>query len=182
MFKVLLASEGQLVVPFLSETADERFAQELIDTDALRTSEYLGTLADFPAVVVDGGERGVFLNPQWVEMAGDGFVEINLAFAESLLESAEAHAIGAVAGEHTVLALDNLSDEVALDVAVGHAFLFNSLFGSGEKIVPYLREHTLDLLFLLIRDRSTGIALDATFTEAFFEVAAKEAFNHVEGD
>ena len=68
-FYVEVAVGSELVVPLFAETLDERFFQELIEAHFAFSAYHFGTLTNFPAVVVYGGEGAVFFHPYRVEIA-----------------------------------------------------------------------------------------------------------------
>ena len=54
--KQLLGHETQLIVPFLTEAADEWVLEKLVDADVLFLSFAHGSLADIPTMLVDAYE------------------------------------------------------------------------------------------------------------------------------
>lgn len=53
-FLNLFSDEAEFVVPFLSEFADERVTQELIDWQLETLAEFDGTVADIPTMIGKG--------------------------------------------------------------------------------------------------------------------------------
>ena len=64
-----LAGGAQLVVPFLAEAARQRALKKLIQPHVVFSAHHFRAFADFPTMVVDGGEVGKFLKAGRVEMA-----------------------------------------------------------------------------------------------------------------
>ena len=73
--QVQLAVSREFVVPFLAEPFGQRPFEELVEAYPFLPAEFPGRFADFPAVVVDGGEGREFLQAQRVEGAGRGLAE-----------------------------------------------------------------------------------------------------------
>ena len=116
----------------MAEASDERLFQELIGAEAEAPAFHFGGLADFPAVVVDGGEVADLSQAHGVEVARLGLEERGAAFAAGFLESADARAVGAVAREGAVGAVDDGGDQVAFLVNVCDIALAEGLAGGGE--------------------------------------------------
>ena len=129
MAEVFFGGLGEFVVPGLAEAADERFFEELVGAQAEFAAEDFGATADFPPVEVDGGEVGVLLEADGVEVAGDGLVEVDTALAVGAFDGAVAHAARFEAGEHTVATIDDGGDEVALLVDICHAVFADFALG-----------------------------------------------------
>lgn len=68
-FDIGLAGGAQLVVPFLAEAARQRTLKKLIQPHVVFSAHNFRAFADFPTMVVDGGEVGKFLKAGRVEMA-----------------------------------------------------------------------------------------------------------------
>ena len=82
-------------------------------------------------MIVDCLEFRVFRDPDRIEMARDGLVKVDSSFSVSLLNGAFADAIGIVAGEDAILAVDNRGDNVAVLVDVTDTLLVDNLLCFG---------------------------------------------------
>ena len=145
----------QLSIPIGSKLADERFLQELIDRQVLFLPQQHGRLADVPAVVIDALELAEVLHPY-----------VGLTIAASLLDGTIAATLVIIAGEHTVLAIDDGCHQVAFPVHVGHALLVDNSPRLGRQFIPNERQDFFNLFYLFQFQGSTGITLDAAGTEA----------------
>lgn len=68
----LFCGNAEFVVPFLSEAADEGFAQKLVEADAAFCAKMDGILTDIPAMVIEASQRSQLLLADRVEVAADG--------------------------------------------------------------------------------------------------------------
>ena len=66
--------DAKLVVPFLTEATDERFAEELIKADATLFAEVDGILTDVPAMIVEACQGTQLFLANRVEVATDGLL------------------------------------------------------------------------------------------------------------
>ena len=96
-----------------------------------------------------------------------------MPLAISLVSGAITAAVGTIAGEHTVAAIDNARNEIALAVGVGHALMVDGGLCLGAELRPYVVEHALKLAHLVEGERGTTVALNAALALAGVEVAAK---------
>ena len=90
------------LVPVLSETADQRFLQKLIDREFLFLTQYLCGFADTPAIVINRFERVVLFHTYRVKVAGNRFIERELTFAIGLLHRTLASSVRIITGKNTV--------------------------------------------------------------------------------
>jgi len=65
-FEPFGGGEAELGIPFFAEAAREWLFEEFVGANAFCASERFGALADLPAVEVDGGEAGVFFEPDGI--------------------------------------------------------------------------------------------------------------------
>ena len=168
------------VVPGLAKPTNQRLFQKLIDPHLLAPAQHLARLADFPAVIVHGREVGILLQPYGVEVARDGFVEIDLPGPEGLLDGTLAHAVPVVAGKDAILTVDNRGHQVALLIDIGHPLLLDYPTGLGQQIVPHHPEYLFELAALLLGDRRPRVAFDTTGPQTLVEVTDKKTFYDVE--
>lgn len=178
--EVGFAGFGEFGVPGFAEAGGEGLFEELVEADAEFSAEFFGGAADFPAVVVDGCECGVFGDADGVEVAGDGLAEVGLALAVGFLEGALAHAVGSVAGEYAIFAVYDARDQVAFLVDITYAAAVYLCLRLWEQVVPHLMGETFQAFVFRFGYRSSGIAFDATFAVAAVEVAAEKSLGKVE--
>lgn len=186
VFQILLyievAASGELIVPLLPETPYERIFEELINAHFVFASEHFGTFADFPSVIVDSGESGVFLDAHRVEIARDGLLEIDAALAVGAVDGTLAHASRSIAGEDAVFAVDDGGDELTVGVEISNAVFLDFSLCLRQQIVPDVGQNFLEFLELIVGYWCSGIALDAAGALAGIDVATKESFGQFGAD
>ena len=101
-------------------------------------------------------------------------------YEDTPLDGAVAATTFVVAGKHAVLAIHNGGDEFATGVIVRDTLAVNHFACLGQKLVPYLGQKRLHLLYFVGRDGRTCIALDTASTVATLKVAQKLLFEYVE--
>lgn len=114
----LLGYEAELVVPRLSETADERFFKKLIDRQMEFLAQYASTVAYIPSMVFHANHVAYLVEANRVEVARDGFLKVDLARVICFLDKAIAPAIVVGAGKDTVFVVDDRGDFLARWVEV----------------------------------------------------------------
>lgn len=150
------------MIPFLSELADEWLFQELIERQVQAFAALDCTVAYLPAVVVDGSEFLVLVEPDGVEVAGYRLVECALALTVCLLKGAFHAAVRRVGVREDALSVvDYRGDKVALLIDVCHTLIVNHLARFGGECVPYNRQNLLNFCHLINFERSTAVTLDA---------------------
>ena len=154
----------QLSIPIGSKLADKRFLQELIDGQVLFLPQQHGRLADVPPMVIDALELAEVLHPYGIEMAGNGFEEVGLSLTASLLDGTITATSVIVAGEHTVLTINDGSHQVAFPIHVGHTLFVNNSLRLGRQFLPDEGQDFFNLFYLVQFQGSTGITLDAAGT------------------
>ena len=172
----------QLVVPFLTKTADERFAEVLVERHpAFRPFGY-SAAAHIPLVIVDGGELAVFVHTDGVEVTGDGFHEVGLAVAEGLLYGAQRNAVVAPGHVGAFAVVDKGCARLGCVVEGGDPLLGNG----GTACLGHIgfdgREDALQDGDLLFEERGPVVAFDAALPFALGKVAAETALGYVVGD
>lgn len=175
------AGEAKLFIPFPAEALDQRFAQGLVEAYAEASPVGHGGAADFPAMVVDGGEGGIGGEPQGVEVAGDGFAPVDAPPAVGSVDGAEAFASFGIAREGAVAPVDDGGDQVAFFVDVCHALPVYGFDGAGQEVWADDGQDFFEAGYLRLLEGGAGIAFDAACSEASVEVAAEEFFGQVEG-
>ena len=164
----------ELLVEILAETADERAAQELIDTDPLAAALLEGLLADVPMVDVQcKGSVGKLLDADGIQGAGDGLGEIATARDVAALDGTQAVAvlekgIGALLGTGNERG-DDIPLEIDLEKTLGLrrcAPRFAHQRGIGGIVA--LQEFGLALF-----QRSSAVPHDAAFTLTYLIVACE---------
>lgn len=78
-----------------------------------------------------------------------------------------------VAGEHTVLAVDNACHQLAVAVGVGHSLMVDDALCLGGQVGPYGVETLLQLTDLIEGDGCAGISFDAACAMAGIEVTTE---------
>lgn len=182
LFQVCFACFTEFVVPFFSETADERFLQKLVEADVFFPSQNFGSLAYFPSVVVDRSELRIFYQTNRVKVARNGLVVVDAPFAVGFFDGTIAHAVVAVTGEYAIFPVDNGGYEVAFFVDISYSLLFDDFLSLRQQVVPYFRKYFLYFFIFLFADGRASIAFNAAFAEAFVEVTAKKLFDKVKAD
>ena len=172
----LLGNVAKFVIPGLTETADEGFAEELIDGELEFAAFLDGRTTDIPTMILQTDESvGEFAFTDGIERTGDGLAPMGASFAEGFICGAEAAAVGTIAGEDTVLAIDNTGDEVAFAVGVGNALGVDQTLGLGAEVWPDIVEYGLEMSHFVHGQWGTAVAFHAALPFAGFEIAA-EAF------
>lgn len=179
--QIFAGSEGEFVIPFLAESAGQRAFEEFECAYPFCASHDFGALADFPAMIVYGGESVVFFQADGVEGAADGFEEVFFAGSHCLFEGAEAYAVGVEGGEDAVGAVHELRDEVAFLVDVADTLFERRSGGFFREIWDDAREELPQAFGLFREEGRAGVAFDAAFAEAVVEIAVEEIFYEVEG-
>ena len=119
-------------------------------------------MADVPSVVFQSYHIAHFGEADGIEMAGDRFLEVNLARTMGFLYQAVAPAVVVGAREDAVLAVDDGGNALARGVVVGNALLLHHC----PRLFGHLRQKDgQNLLYLALFigfQRRTCIALNAT--------------------
>lgn len=187
LFKILLnvkfAVSHEFIIPCLPKSSYQWLFQKLIDSDFLASPKHLGTLADFPTMVVNSHiairQR---LEAQWIKSTRDGFELLYSALTIGLLYGANALAAWSIARKHTIAAVQNLSHKLTLWIMIRDTILFNFLLRPWQQVVPYFGQNFLYFLFFLGSEWRTSIAVDAALPQASVDVAAKESLHNIERD
>ena len=127
----LFGHELKLSVPILTEAADKRLFQELINREVFFLSFKNSHLAHIPTIVVERAVGTIFTYTNGVQVARYRFVERNATLAIGTLNGTVAAATLVVAGKHTVLAIDNRGYEFTTGVVVRDTLTLNDLTGFG---------------------------------------------------
>ena len=169
----LLGYKAELIVPLLTKTADKRFLQELIDRQMQFLAQYTRTMADIPTVVFHADHIPHLVEADGIEMAGDGFFEIDLARVVCLLDETIAPTIVVGTGKDTVFVVDNRGDFFARRVEIRQALCLHY----GACLLGHIRQedrqYLADFGFFIISKRCARIALDTAATTAFIQIAAE---------
>lgn len=182
LLHIEVAAGGKLIVPLLAETPYEWVFEELINAHFVFAAEHFGAFADFPSVIVDRGERVVFLDACRVEIARDGLLEVDAALTVGAVDGALAHATRSIAGKDAVFAVDYGGDKFAVGVEIGNAIFLDFPLCLRQQVVPNVGQNFLEFLELIVGYRCSGVALDAASAFAGIDVAAKESFGQFGAD
>lgn len=177
-FKDLYLFE-QLVVPFLSKTADERLFEILIEGYAAFLAFGNGTTADVPLMVVDGNKLAKVVNTQRVEVAGDGFLPSDFAIAEGLFNGAIGCSVFAPRYIGTFAVVDQGSTWLLGIVEGRYAFFLHYGYAFGSHIGFYLRENLLENGNLLFKKGSSAVALYAAFSFTLGKVTTEASVDDI---
>jgi len=172
----------QFVVPFLPEAADEGFAEVLVERHPALVAFGHGAAAHVPAVVVDGGELAVVVDPDGVEVAGYGFEEVGFAVAAGLLDGAEG---GAVVGPGHVGALavvDQGGAGLGGIVEGGDSLPLYNGPSFGGHVGQHLGQDALEGVDFVVGEGCAIVAFDAALAFALGQVAAESAIGNVVRD
>lgn len=173
---------AKLVVPRLPEAAHERLGQKAVERQTQLVAPAHGGGTHAPAVVVKGRQARLEARFAYgIEGARNGFGPGGAALTEALFGRTVAAAVLVVAGKHTVLAVDNGGDEVAVGIGVRHALPgYEPAGGFGEQRLG-LGQHLLQLFHLIGQQRGARLAFNTTGSAAGLEVAAETAGKNVGG-
>lgn len=172
----------ELVVPGLAETADEGLAEVLVEGDAALAAFGDGTPADVPTVVVDGDELAEVVDTDGIEMAGDGLLPVDLAFAIGFLDGTEGHAVGAPMDVGALAVVDEGGAGLAGVVEGGDAFGFDDLYAFGGHIGLDVGKDALEDGDLFFEEGGAAVAFDAALAFAAGEVAVEAALGDIFGN
>ena len=172
---------AEFIVPFLTETADERVAKEHVDGEMKLTAFLHCRLADVPPMVLKPHKavRKGFL-AYGIHGTGDGLAPSRTAFPEGLVRGTITAAVCTIAGEHAVLTIDNAGHEVAFAVRISHTLCVNETLRLGTQVGPYFIEHPFKLDHFIQVQGGTAVAFHAALALACIKVAA-EAFGEYFG-
>lgn len=155
----LLYGGFQFLVPFLTKTADERCAEELIKghVELLTLAHCVAT--NVPAMIVDAYQATAkLLLTDGIEVATDGLVTQQATLA---------------ATEGTITATHDAGHQFALGIGIGHTLLVDDSLGRSTQLGPQLVERVLYLGYLVQSDGSSGIALLATTSMTTVDVTTE---------
>ena len=109
----LLGYEAELVVPRLSETADERFFKKLIDRQMELLAQDTSTMADIPTMIFHADHVAYLVEANRIQVARDGFLKVDLTGIIGLLDKTIAPALVIGARKDAVFVVDDGGDFLA---------------------------------------------------------------------
>ena len=133
-------------------------------------------------MIVDSGEFAVFVDADWVEVAGDGFDEVGLAVAVGLLDGAEGGAVGSPChvGFYGHIRLWRAKGGGVVEG--GDTLFSDGLQSFGGHVGLHLGQDALEDGYFLFEKRCSIVSFDAALSFALGKVAAEAAFGYVVGD
>ena len=167
-------------VPFGSELADKRFAQETVGWNAQPfTQNFCGT-AYLPPMKVDGTKATVLRDANRVQSARDRLHKRRATLSEGLFQSTMAGAIRCITRKNTIPTVDNRRHLVAIGIQVRDTLLADHFPGILLQLIPHLGQGQPKLLCFTLLQRRALLTLNATSPATLAQVAHKPSLDHIE--
>ena len=167
-------------VPFGSELADKRFAQETVGWNAQPfTQNFCGT-AYLPPMKVDGTKATVLRDANRVQSARDRLHKRRATLSEGLFQSTMAGAIRCITRKSTIPTVDNRRHLVAIGIQVRDTLLADHFPGILLQLIPHLGQGQPKLLRFTLLQRRARLTLNATSPATLAQVAHKPSLDHIE--
>lgn len=141
-----------------------------------------GAVADVPTVILQAYHVAHTSKTNGIEVARDGFLEVDTPCPIGFLYQAIAPTIVVGTGKDAVLVVDNGGNPLARWIDIGYALRFDYAASFRRHIGQEQWEYLLYLLLLVALKRCTGIALDTTAPTASIQIAAELLLENIQTD
>ena len=172
----------QPIVPVLPELPHHRAFEEFPQQDALVFAFALGGHAHAPFVVEDVGETIFFYEANRIEMAGNRFPEVALAFQVGFFDGAKGRAVLVEIDKSAFRPVHQGRDKFARLVVIVDIVFFNHFDAFGTHIGFDGFEVIFNLLYFSGFERCTGIASHTAPAFAARQATAKLGVQEFVGD
>jgi hypothetical protein len=163
---------SELVVPGLAILADKRPAKNIGQLHTQPAAMSAPRPTELDLFVIDRVKVAHALDPQRVQMTGDGFLERHLTMGVSLLYRTLRDR-PFVGDEHALGTVDTRRRKVARRRLLPHALLFDDGEGFGAEIFPDFREYSLEFGSFVRLEWGPCVSLHTAPAQTGPEVARK---------
>ncbi len=136
-----------------------------------------------PVIVYPNDAVAKILNTYRIKRTRDWLDKPNPAISAGAFQSTETTVLYSLAtitvrkivitGEHTVLAMDDARNQIALDISICDPLLVDNALRRRCKVIPHLIERVLYRHHLVKGNRRAGITLHTTLPLAFRQIATE---------